>query len=77
MKLIDELILPIIRLPIYSNLFTYCAVGREGHFRFKRKDPDAIIKEFSGLGEAGQGFVKIKPNKVLVDKNSKSLGNYV
>ena len=48
--------------------------GQESQIRLKRESIESSIKGMSGLGEVDPGFIKIKPNKVLVGSDSDTKG---
>ena len=49
-------------------------LGQESQIRLKRGNIESSMKGLSGLGEVDPGFVKIKPNKVLVNSDSNIRG---
>ena len=52
-------------------------LGHDVHFRMKRDDAYSSFKGLSGLGEVDPGFVKVKPNKVLVENPANEAGNKI
>ena len=59
---------------IKSQIILAFFTGQESQIRLKRDNIESSIKGMSGLGEVDPGFIKIKPNKVLVGSDPDTKG---